>query len=311
MTETGFNPNIPLHLAGKEAPDEKTPEKPGSEAAGTAERTVENASAEHKRLVRRLIDYPADQLLEDLLNLRAGSVLKALLDDPSWTSLSVLDLEKILNTAPELSRVAWLLAAGLTWPDERHLLTVSPAKLKQYIEELDTLAQSLRTEALEKAVPDLLTVLSERVCRHMDERADTAAARGERVPFVLDRQFRLLEDIKECRLPLYPLMHYLLSGDHHSRGWMMANPPHPGGILKSLFDEGQTVEAVAHLMRVSPDTLRKIIDGKAPVTKDFACKLPRAFPVVKPGLFPALQMEYDYRQRPVAGRKMKEIRYDD
>jgi len=59
----------------------------------------------------------------------------------------------------------------------------------------------------------------------------------------------------------------------------MHNPPHPGGILKSLCLEplGLTVTEAAEALGVSRKTLSSILNGRAGISPEMAVRLSIAF----------------------------------
>ena len=60
---------------------------------------------------------------------------------------------------------------------------------------------------------------------------------------------------------------------------MLANPPHPGEILRELYLEplGLTVTAVAEALGVSRKTLSALVNERAGVSAEMAYRLGRAF----------------------------------
>jgi len=55
----------------------------------------------------------------------------------------------------------------------------------------------------------------------------------------------------------------------------MHNPPHPGEIIKSLWLDELKISArqLASYLNVAPSTITRLINGKADVSADMACRL--------------------------------------
>lgn len=59
----------------------------------------------------------------------------------------------------------------------------------------------------------------------------------------------------------------------------MANPPHPGGVIKRLYLEpwGMTITEAAKRLGVSRNTFSDLINGKKSISPEMAIRLSRVF----------------------------------
>lgn len=87
----------------------------------------------------------------------------------------------------------------------------------------------------------------------------------------------------------------------------MHNPPHPGKILISCFDENFTVADAAKKMGVSENFLLDIIAGKSSITLETAILLNQAIPLLKADFWLALQSKYDQWQATHNKKLQKQI----
>ena len=75
-----------------------------------------------------------------------------------------------------------------------------------------------------------------------------------------------------------------------------AEPPHPGRIVRSgVIPENMTVSEAAARLSVSRSTLSKMLNGKAALSADMACRLETVFGAVAATLL-TLQLKYDLHQ---------------
>jgi addiction module HigA family antidote len=74
----------------------------------------------------------------------------------------------------------------------------------------------------------------------------------------------------------------------------MANPAHPGEILRELYLEpmGVTITEAAEALGVSRKHVSAIVNGRAPVTPDMAMRLAVVF-ATEPEIWVNLQAQYD------------------
>jgi len=74
----------------------------------------------------------------------------------------------------------------------------------------------------------------------------------------------------------------------------MANPAHPGEILRELYLEPMdvTITAAAEALGVSRKHVSAIVNGRAPVTPDMAMRLAVVF-ATEPETWVNLQAQYD------------------
>lgn len=74
----------------------------------------------------------------------------------------------------------------------------------------------------------------------------------------------------------------------------MANPPHPGEVLKGLYMENLalTIKAVAERLGVERKAVSRLIHGHTGVSAEMAIRLSRAFNTT-PDLWLNLQQGYD------------------
>lgn len=78
------------------------------------------------------------------------------------------------------------------------------------------------------------------------------------------------------------------------RSARMANPAHPGEILRELYLEpmGVTITEAAEALGVSRKHISAIVNGRAPVTPDMAMRLAVVF-TTEPETWVNLQAQYD------------------